>query len=101
MLQDVNESDYQALKTELANFTLVCVCLEVRIGNSSNNDHKMLAKKEKKAGVARTEFSKLADDVYLFGTHIDLAIEDAEEHIKVQIHATQHTIADLHVRLQK
>ncbi|RPD70947.1 hypothetical protein L226DRAFT_574392 [Lentinus tigrinus ALCF2SS1-7] len=83
MLQDVKESDYPALKEELSNFAV------------------MLSKKEEKAGTAKTEFSKLADNVYLFSTKIDLVLEDADTNIKEQIHKAQHRIADLHVRLKR
>ncbi|RPD60420.1 hypothetical protein L227DRAFT_102224 [Lentinus tigrinus ALCF2SS1-6] len=79
MLQDVKESDYPALKEELSNFAV----------------------KEEKAGTAKTEFSKLADNVYLFSTKIDLVLEDADTNIKEQIHKAQHRIADLHVRLKR
>ncbi|KAI0715873.1 hypothetical protein C8T65DRAFT_828476 [Cerioporus squamosus] len=83
MLQDVDECDYATLRDELANFTMT------------------LAKKEQNARKAKKDFSQLADDVYLFANRIDLVIEEADAHIREEIHATQHRIADLHVRLEQ
>ncbi len=61
----------------------------------------MLAEKEQNARKATKDFSQLADDIYLFANRIDLVIEDTDAHIKETLHAAQHHIADLHLRLEQ
>ncbi|RDX43566.1 hypothetical protein OH76DRAFT_1487727 [Lentinus brumalis] len=83
MLQDVDESEYPALKEELANFIT------------------MLEDKEEKANKAKKEFRELADDVHLFVAKIDEALQDAEEPIHRELNRTKLRIGDLHVRLRE
>ncbi len=61
----------------------------------------MLAEKEQNARKATKDLNQLADDIYLFVHRIDLVLEDADAHIKETLHAAQHRIANLHLRLEQ